>query len=154
MPQRDAGHAAVKRALVKNGWRITADPYIIAFDEFSLFVDLGAAKRFAEADPGQFIALQRSDTRIVVEIKEFRGKSVMTDLERAVGQYVLYRIALRRNNLEHEVYLAITTTVYDDLFTKPAGIAVIEDVPMKLIVVDPHTQEIVRWIPPVSTEIF
>ena len=42
MAQRDSIHDAVKQALVKDGWDITDDPYVIAFGERFLFVDLGA----------------------------------------------------------------------------------------------------------------
>ena len=42
MSQRDSIHNAVKEALMKDGWEITDDPYVIAYDERFLFVDLGA----------------------------------------------------------------------------------------------------------------
>ncbi|MGD2183210.1 element excision factor XisH family protein [Lusitaniella coriacea LEGE 07167] len=31
MPAKDTYHDAVKNALIKDGWTITADPYYIAF---------------------------------------------------------------------------------------------------------------------------
>jgi len=42
MPQKDSIHNPVKQALVKDGWEITDDPYVIAYGERFLFVDLGA----------------------------------------------------------------------------------------------------------------
>jgi hypothetical protein len=34
-------HDAVKNALIKDGWTITADPYVIAYEDVTLFADLG-----------------------------------------------------------------------------------------------------------------
>jgi hypothetical protein len=39
MAQRDSIHSAVKQALVKDGWEITDDPYVITYGERFLFVD-------------------------------------------------------------------------------------------------------------------
>lgn len=44
MPAKDIYHNIVKNALVKNGWRITNDPYIMSIGRKDLFVDLGAEK--------------------------------------------------------------------------------------------------------------
>ena len=44
MPARDVYHNAVKTALIKDGWTITADPYIIAYEDTQLFADLAAEK--------------------------------------------------------------------------------------------------------------
>ena len=42
MPQRDAIHQIVKQALIRDGWEITDDPFVISFGERFLFIDLGA----------------------------------------------------------------------------------------------------------------
>jgi hypothetical protein len=44
MPAPDTIHDAVKNALVKAGWLITHDPYVIQFEEITLFADLGAER--------------------------------------------------------------------------------------------------------------
>ncbi len=92
MPQRDETHHLVKEALIKDGWQITDDPYVISYGEHFLFVDLGASSSPAM---GQFIGAQRQDQKIAVEIKEFRGKSAINNLEQAIGQYVLYQIDMQ-----------------------------------------------------------
>ncbi len=151
MPQKDTSHDSIKQALINDGWEITDDPYVISYDEYSLFVDIGAVDshpvRQAE---GKVIGLQRGEQQIAVEIKEFRGKSFITDLERAIGQYVLYRLLLKRTNSSRTLYLAVTDSVYADLFETDMGRAVITDVPLQLIVVSVEKMEVLQWITPES----
>jgi hypothetical protein len=42
MPAADQIHDAVKRALVKDGWTITDDPYVIRYEDATLYADLAA----------------------------------------------------------------------------------------------------------------
>ena len=44
MPQLDLYHDAVKQALIKDGWSITDDPFIIEFKGLRLYADLGPRK--------------------------------------------------------------------------------------------------------------
>lgn len=149
MPPRDAIHDIVKQALIKDGWNITADPYVISYGERFLFVDLGANK-FREINNIQagFIGAERDNSRIAIEIKDFRTKSVISDLEQAIGQYVLYRLLLNKVDPGREVYLATTVAIYNEIFSEPIGELVINDLPLKLIIVDINQAEIKQWIPP------
>ncbi len=45
MPQYDLYHDAVKQALIKDGWTITDDPFIIEFKGLRLYADLGRKRR-------------------------------------------------------------------------------------------------------------
>lgn len=47
MPAADIIHNAVKNALIKDGWTITADPYRIEYEEIDLFADLAAERPIA-----------------------------------------------------------------------------------------------------------
>ena len=76
MPTRDLIHNAVKNALIKDGWTITADPYLIAYEDVTLFADLGAERP---------LAAQREGRKIVVEVKSFLSPSPMFDLKSALG---------------------------------------------------------------------
>lgn len=80
MPAKDIYHDTVKRALQKDGWTITHDPFPLQIGKKRLAADLGA-ERLINAEKG----LQR----IVVEVKSFIGQSDVKDLEQALGQYVL-----------------------------------------------------------------
>lgn len=44
MPRKAAFHDIVKAALVKDGWKITDDPFLMGFRGTLLFADLGAEK--------------------------------------------------------------------------------------------------------------
>ena len=66
MPAKDPYHHAVKNALLKDCWTITADPYLIKYEDAELYADLAAEK---------LIAAERQGQKIVVEIKSFIGRS-------------------------------------------------------------------------------
>jgi surface antigen len=82
MPAKDIYHNAVKNALLKDGWKITADPYLIKYEDAELYADLAAEKPIAAEKKGQ---------KIVVKIKSFVGRSLMYDFHSALGQYMVYR---------------------------------------------------------------
>ncbi|MFZ1387743.1 MAG: element excision factor XisH family protein [Thiolinea sp.] len=142
MPKKDDSHQIVKEALIKEGWDITDDPYVISYGERFLFVDLAASA----LSKGQFIGAQRKDKLIAVEIKEFRGKSAVNDLEQAIGQYVLYQLLLKQVDPKRRVYLAISHIAYDEIFSEPIGELVINELPMDLIVIDVQAKEVQKWI--------
>jgi hypothetical protein len=145
MPQRDAIHEIVEQALVKDGWQITDDPFVISYGERFLFVDLGAVEE-------RFVGAEREGERIVVEIKRFHGRSAVADLEQAIGQYVLYRLLLGQVAPERDIYLAITNIVFDEIFNEPIGELVIDQLPLKLLIVDIQKREIQQWLPPRQIE--
>ena len=62
MPAKDFYHNAVKTALQKDGWRITADPLLLRAGLMTLYVDLGAERLFTAEKDGE---------KIAVEIKSF-----------------------------------------------------------------------------------
>ena len=137
MPARDILHDIVKEALIKDGWIITHDPLTIYYGIRKVYVDLGAEKLLGAEKAGQQIA---------VEIKSFVGRSAITDLERALGQYVLYGIWLQQNDARRVLYIALDTEAYDELFRDISGQVLLEQRQLRLIVVDTEHQEIVRWI--------
>ncbi len=81
MPARDIYHNIVKNALRRDGWTITHDPLKLELGKKDLYVDLGAE---------QLIAAEKKNCKIAVEIKSFVGRSDIDDLEKALGQYILY----------------------------------------------------------------
>ena len=81
MPARDLYHNNVKNVLIKKEWIITHDPLIMKLGKKDLYVDVGAM---------QLLAAERAEHKIAVEIKSFTRRSDIDDLEKALGQYVLY----------------------------------------------------------------
>ncbi len=136
MPARDKYHDAVRNALIKDGWTITHDPLHLKWGTDNLFVDLGAERLVAAEKQGQ---------KIAVEIKGFSGPSPMTDLERAIGQFTVYRAVLAEREPDHILYLAVPEEVYKDIFEEALGRLILEKGALRVIGFDPAHEEIVLW---------
>ena len=149
MPQRDTIHNIIRQALIKEGWEITDDPYVISYGdgERFLFIDLAARLDALNGIAGRFIGARRGSSQIALEIKEFRGNEAIADLEQAIGRYVLYRPLLEQVDPDRELYLAVADTTFEGIFSEPIGELVIRELPMKLLIVDIEAQEVKRWIP-------
>lgn len=52
MAKRDIYHDAVKQALIRDGWTITHDPFVLPFGAHNLFIDLGAERVLAAEKAG------------------------------------------------------------------------------------------------------
>ena len=145
MPSRDSIHLAIAQALINDGWEITDDPYVISYGERFLFVDLAAISTQPRI-VSLFIGARRDDREIAVEIKAFRGRSAIADLEQAIGQYSLYRLLLEELDPDKELYLAVTIETFEELLSEPIGRLVVQKLPLKLIIVDTVAAEVIRWI--------
>ena len=137
MPARDVYHDAVKSALVKDGWRITADPYKIKYEDANLFADLAAERIIAAEQRGQ---------KIVVEVKSFLGPSPMRDFENALGQYILYRNLLSVTEPEYQLYLAVKESTYKNFFNRASIRLVVEQNKVSIVAVDMNKKEVLTWI--------
>jgi XisH protein len=138
MPQYDLYHNNVKNALIKDGWVITDDPFTIEYeDDLRLFADLAAEK---------LIAAEKNTRRIVVEIKSFKSPSLITELEKAVEQYGIYRTLLKEDSTEREIYLAIARETHENFFQRRGIQKIIADHQIKLLVFEPSLEEIWQWI--------
>jgi hypothetical protein len=138
MPARDIYHDAVKNALIKDGWKITHDPLHLEWGGKDMYVDLGAEELFAAEKEGR---------RIAVEIKSFVGASDMNDLEKALGQYVLYHDVLAETEPERKLYLAVPHKALLDIFQEPIGKLLVKNNRVQLFSFDSYTEEIIQWIP-------
>ncbi len=58
----------------------------------------------------------------------------------------VYRSALRREDTERTLYLAVTQHIYQQFFVGKFAQMVIEDEALKLLIFDVETEEIVEWI--------
>jgi hypothetical protein len=137
LPQRDFYHDAVKNALIKDGWTITHDPLILPFGGRNVYVDLGA-----EAP----IGAEKDGRKIAVEVKGFLGISETTELERALGQYWLYRFLLERREPDRVLFMAVSREAYARIFNEPDGRDLVVAQNLKLLVFDPTEEVVVQWI--------
>ena len=140
MAAKDKFHSAVRTALEKDGWTITHDPLPITYRGTAVSTDLGAEK--SHANEGQQIAVEL----IAVEVKDLDGQSVLSDFEKALGQFHLYRTLLKLRDPKRKIFLAVRKKVYDDFFQRPAIQEVISASEVPLIVFDEQKEEIVKWI--------
>ncbi|MEO0771486.1 MAG: XisH family protein [Cyanobacteria bacterium J06649_4] len=132
---RDIFHDAVKRALEKERWVITADPLQIKFGDIKFQVDLAAER---------ILAAHRDDEKIAVEIKSFLNPSAITDFYAALGQFLSYRLALSSTDPRRMLYLAVPSDAYETFFQLAFSQAATKQYQIKLMVYDPAREEIVR----------
>ncbi|GFE67847.1 hypothetical protein CFPU101_04570 [Chroococcus sp. FPU101] len=102
-----------------------------------LYADLGAERLFTATKEQQ---------KIVVEIKVFNSSSFITELEKAVGQYSIYRTFIQRIHPDRKIYLAIANDIYLDFFQRPTIQEIILDHKINLLVFDQNLEEIIQWI--------
>jgi hypothetical protein len=103
-----------------------------------VYVDLAAER---------LLAAEKSGQRIAVEIKSFVGDSEVDDLEKAVGQYVLYRAILAQHEPDRSLFLAVPEVTLHSVFEGPLGALVLKDQSIRALGFDPQAEVITRWIP-------
>ena len=91
------------------------------------------------------IAAERNDEKIAVEIKSFIGPSTIHEIEQALGQYILYLSFLEEVEPDRKLYIAISDTVYDNIFCRKSIQFLIQRNQIPLIVVNITKEEIVTW---------
>jgi len=135
---KDTIHDSIKNALSKAGWTITAEFLQIEYEELEIFADL-----VAEREP---IVAEKDGQKIIVEVKTFAGRSFIRELQQALGQYDLYHEIIELAELNYELYLAISATIYETFFLRKGTHEIIQRRQLKLLVVDVDREEIVQWI--------
>jgi hypothetical protein len=134
---KDMFHQAVKNALVKEQWTITADPLRFQYGDVNFQVDLGAERLFS-AD--------RGNEKIAVEIKSFLNPSAVTDFYGALGQFLSYRLALETIEPDRLLYLAIPADAYRTFFQLAFTQEAIRKYQILLFVYEPVNEVILQWI--------
>ena len=136
MAAKDRFHDAVKQALQKEEWVITADPLILKIDKVKFEIDLAAEKVFAAEKAGQ---------KIAVEIKSFLNTSAVTDFHSALGQFLNYRLGLQMNEPDRTLYLAIPLDIFESFFQERFTQEAVRQYQVKLIVYEPIQEVIIEW---------
>jgi hypothetical protein len=133
---KDKFHGQVKQALIREQWTVTEN-FQISFGGKRLEIDFGA-ERLIFADRGL--------EKIAIEVKSFLNPSPMTDFHNAVGQFLNYQVALRRQEPDRMLYLAVPVEAYDDFFQSEFVQVAIADHGLRLIVYNPIEEVIEQWI--------
>jgi hypothetical protein len=134
---KDIYHNNVKEALEKDGWRITHDPYPIKVDEVGYEIDFGAER---------LIAAEKEEQLIAVEVKSFVGPSAINEFHRAVGQFNDYSVALEIQDPQRVLFLAVPVDIWLRFFQKRVIQKSLERIGAKMLVYDPHTNSVTKWI--------
>lgn len=111
MARRDKFHQIVCDALEADGWTITHQEYVFDADP-RLATDLGAER---------LLVAERQLEKIAVEIKSFLLDSQAAELEKAIGQFGLYRKLLELQEPERKLYLAVPLHAYHNIFLAKLG---------------------------------
>jgi hypothetical protein len=90
------------------------------------------------------ITAMQGDTVIAVEVKGFRPTVKMPDLEKAVGQYLIYKSWLTRKHPTWTLYLAISSTIARFFDQEPLRV-LCEDYSIRLLIVDIAQERIIEW---------
>ncbi|MTJ09309.1 XisH family protein [Anabaena sp. UHCC 0204] len=132
---KDRFHNAVRTALEKEGWIITADPYQVSVGDVDFEIDLAA----------EMLAAERAGEKIAVEIKSFIGGSNVSEFHTALGQFLNYQFALEEFDPQRRLYLAIPESVYNSFFQRRFTKAVITRNQINLLIYQPKQEIIVQW---------
>lgn len=135
--KKDRYHDLVKAALVADGWTITHDPFTIVLGRRRGFIDLGAER--------DFIGAEKDVEKIAVEIKSFLGLSDLDEFEDALGQFLIYLVALEEIEPNRLLFLAIPVGFYNRFFDDPFFVKIADRFAIRLIVYNEMNQKIVLW---------
>jgi XisH protein len=137
MSAKDIFHEVVKRALQKDGWQITHDPLSIGVGGVNISIDLGAER---------LMAAEREGEKIAVEVKSFLERSsAISEFHTALGQFINYRGALRREEPDRVLYLAVPLATYQSFFQLDFPKAMVEENQVKMIIYDAKREVISLW---------
>lgn len=137
MSAKDRFHEAVKTALIKDGWIITHDPLFLDFDNARIQIDLAGER---------LIAAERNHDKIAVEVKSFLSASTIYEFHLAIGQCFSCRIALRSQQPERQLYLAVPQYTYDEFFRRPFAQQTLQESQTNILVYEPTQEVILQWI--------
>lgn len=133
---KDRFHNAVKIAIEKEGWTITADPYQINVGDVDFEIDLAA----------EILAAERAGEKIAIEIKSFIGRSNVSDFHTALGQFINYQFALEEFEPARKLYLAIPESIYNSFFQRRFIASVIKRTQINLLIYNQKQEVIVQWL--------
>ncbi|MDD1416360.1 XisH family protein [Dolichospermum sp. ST_con] len=137
MSRRDDLHFFLRRTLEKDGWKITDDPLVLVLEKTLLKADIGAEK---------FFIANKENQKIAVEVKDFDAASVISELEKTMGQIQLYQWALEEQEPQRRLFLAVSQPAYLKHFQKPIFQLVIKRNKINLLVYEPIDEVIIKWI--------
>lgn len=137
MPKKDNFHDTVKIALEKELWHITNDPLFVPTEGgTNFFIDLGAER---------IIGAEKNGENIAVEIKSFSGNSPMYSFYEILGQFLVYKMALREQIQSWKLFIAISDTGFKKLDDSPILNKAMQEYQLKFVIINSISQSVVEW---------
>ena len=134
---KDRFHQVVKTALIKDGWNVTHDPLRIKVGGVEMEIDLGAER---------LLAAERGDEKIAVEVKSFLASaSAISEFHTAPTQFINYRAALRREEPDRILYLAVPDLTYNSFFQLDFPASMLQENAVKIMVYNIEVEEVLQW---------
>jgi hypothetical protein len=134
---KDVFHDVVKNALLKEGWTIT-DPLRLKIGPVEMAIDLGGDR---------LVGANRQGEKIAVEVKSFLlGASAISEFHTALGQFINYRGALRIQEPDRILYLAVPDRTYDSFFQHDFTRMMVEENRVRLLTYNIQSEVIAQWI--------
>jgi hypothetical protein len=138
MPAIDVCEPQVIRALEKDGWHIIKKPVTIYLTTRIIFADI----KLRQNGNSEYQHI------IVLEVKCFtHPENDLNELYTALGQYLLYRSAIRLNGENAPIYLVLPSEAYQRLFQEEAIVTTFHDLDVKLVIIDLAEERVIEWIP-------
>ena len=91
------------------------------------------------------IAAERSNQKVLVEIKSFLAESIPNEFHTALGQYLDYELGLEDFDAERIAFLAIPDKIFDKIQKIPFLIKSLTRYKVKVITFDPISETIKAW---------
>lgn len=79
MPKLDKYHETVKRALIKDGWKIVFDPFLLKYKGLRLYIDLAAERILDDKKVAVEIRFLEM-ILLLMSLKKLSGNAVFTNL--------------------------------------------------------------------------
>lgn len=76
--------------------------------------------------------------------------SIISDLERTIGQYVLYHDVLAEREPERILYVALPHIMLEAMLDEPIGKMLLRNKRLRVLLFDPQQERILRWIPEIA----
>ena len=116
---------------------MTHDPLQIKVGGVDMEIDLGAER---------LLAAEREGEKIAIEIKSFLASaSAISEFHTALGQFINYRAALRREEPDRVLYLAVPDWTYNSFFQLDFPASILEENRVKLMIYDVELEQISQW---------
>jgi virulence-associated protein VapD len=92
------------------------------------------------------IGAEKGEQRIAVEVQSFLNRSVVRDLEEAVGQYEIYRTVLARSEPDRLLYLAVPRYTFETVLAEQFGQLILSELHLRLLVFNDQQERVIQWI--------